>query len=443
MPTLKRAYQKVPGQHLELEWLVLTRQDLMKLNPKESRNVGLALSAQKDFFEHGEGGIEQVIKDYVERSFLAKKNEHLGMDAKSVKRFKNEANTSIKTTVNDIFVSLFGKERAEKIIKGSSQGPAGFVGYVTGFALPIETSTICIKQPEDPVVNLDQEKDNPDSVYIEIDVDYLPISSRESGNRIIGAIPGPLKVRFNLHTKMEGLIPLPIFGKEKVGFELDQLQTTNEDIWRMFRGEMLDENEIKRKYCQPRFVYEASRSALKQTLASERVDREIKIHAERVLSESDHLYANNASREDTLKLAEILQDTNKLVELPREHNEQAFNRVLNRYKQDARTISKYSRWKILGGVMLALAGVAAIVVSGLAAAASLGVLAPVSVGGVVLGAAAVSAGVAVVSGALGVVAGVGSGLLFWKSKPPLRSAMKDFADVIEKKNSVPVLTKNR
>jgi hypothetical protein len=423
-------YSMIPLQDVtpRLPMLRLTLDHLKRLKLSDSYNQALAQAANKDFFEQGEGGIAQLKSDCLEREFLIKLTRHFGMDIRSVARFNLEENHSIIETLKSALITWFGADKAEDILKAHSQGPGGFIGFVSGWAFPPnEDSTITIKQPENPSINLDMDEDG--EIYIDVKVDMFPIISRQRGNECIGAIPGPLSARYKLISKKQGIIG---FRSNNWGYQLEYIESPNPDLIKIFRGEKPNENEIQARYCNLHQVYQLARSDLKKCLQDERMDETLKQHAKMVLEEADRLQQQRPSNADTRKLTQVLRDTTSLINLPREYNEAKYARLLNQYKQDAETISRRSGWKIFGGVMLCLVGVAAIGLSGFVAAASLGALSPFSIGGIVFGASALAAGISLGTGVtLGVGSFIGSGLLFYKSKPPLRTAMSKFAETIE------------
>jgi hypothetical protein len=127
-------------------------------------------------------------------------------------------------------------------------------------------------------------------------------------------------------------------------------------------------------------------------------------------------------------LIKIINVTAKIVVGYENHDGgmKGYNKEFSRYHNLSSDIRHFPLGKILVGAMLALIGTAIIVMSGIIAVASFGLLAPFSVLGIVFGASTVVGGVACGVGALGMGSVMASGMTFFSAvkKTPLRSEMK-------------------
>ena len=100
------------------------------------------------------------------------------------------------------------------------------------------------------------------------------------------------------------------------------------------------------------------------------------------------------------------------------------------FHQLAKKVRTFPVGKILGGIMLGLLGTVVVAASGIVAAASFGLLAPIAAFGAVLGTSMAVGAVATVAGALGAGAVMGSGMLFFSAakKDALHESMKGLED---------------
>jgi hypothetical protein len=193
----------------------------------------------------------------------------------------------------------------------------------------------------------------------------------------------------------------------------------------MVKGNFVDEAIIQKHYCNQE--YNTARTQLIHTLVNANTDPLLRVHGTRVLREIDKLQCDPKSKVPSADLAKEFVATRELIQAPTPAR-------IDQYTKRAETIQKRSWGKILGGVMLGLAGA---VVVGLAiglAVVSFGAAAPISIFGATIGASMILGGIAVGTGTAGFAASMGAGLWIGKelSKKPLRTEMEALSAVAKK-----------
>lgn len=129
------------------------------------------------------------------------------------------------------------------------------------------------------------------------------------------------------------------------------------------------------------------------------------------------------------KLTQILRLTKSIVAGPDEEGrgDKQYREDLKSYHKLANSIRKFPFGKLLAGAMLTLIGVVLVVLSGIIAAASYGLTAPVSLFGAEFGTSMAVGGVFTVLGAFGAGSVMGGGITFFSATRPnmLRSEMRN------------------
>jgi hypothetical protein len=168
--------------------------------------------------------------------------------------------------------------------------------------------------------------------------------------------------------------------------------------------------------------YQAAKAILEDTVASSsKSSPYLKAYGRKILAEVESLKASNSLGD----LTETLKVTNATLLDPSEAKVQACIAQANKI------IAKPSMGKILGGLLLGLAGAAIVVASLGVAAISFGLLAPVTVAGVTLGTSLITGAATVVAAAAGAGLTYGGGRFFGKGLPinkkPLVSIVHNLA----------------
>lgn len=178
-------------------------------------------------------------------------------------------------------------------------------------------------------------------------------------------------------------------------------------------------------------VYERAMEGLREAMGALQASQRDALHvdASRVYSTVSKLRLDSKNKITDDKFAEILRVTTGIITHPDAHTggKVGYQNDLVSYTQLSQEVSHFPLGKVLAGVMLALVGAALIAISGIVAAASFGLVAPISMFGAVVGASMVVGGVMVALGVVGMGAMIGSGMLLFDAgrKNQLKQEMQD------------------
>lgn len=265
-----------------MKYKILLREFLkISENQTNQRNKGLETFINDGFFSAGEGNkrnnnnpnagevseqndnnqninaaLERLYLDLI-RSTYANNKPYMGLvDPKDpefdqkIEGTKRKYNNNI-VAIRELLIDLFGDEKTvEQLAMGFNQMPNIFLKTIPQESLLSQDELILSAPGKDQwKSNLYQDKDN--TIKMKVTVEKYPI--KDTNNKIVGYLQGPVEATFKLmqHPKTA-----------EWGFQLIQLETDNDDIEKMYRGDMFSEAEINFKY-----VNDPQKSGLAKKLA--------------------------------------------------------------------------------------------------------------------------------------------------------------------------------
>ncbi|MBA3661933.1 MAG: hypothetical protein H0W64_09405 [Gammaproteobacteria bacterium] len=219
----------------------ITRQALIDLyqNQKEGlKNLNLRSLGAANFFEAGAGGFQQFKYDYYDRNFQCKGKVKLDL---------GERNDHSPEEIKQKLSELFGETNVDKIIAAHSQGPTAFVSFTLNFGLAsnaqidevtkekdntqqIQEAQFSIKQDTQVVSNLDINEKG--EIILSCKSKGFELISRETA-KTIEYFSAPVNSYYQLK-EIKGVW----------GYELIKIETNHELISRIFRDELVSEEDI-------------------------------------------------------------------------------------------------------------------------------------------------------------------------------------------------------
>ena len=209
----------------------ITRKNLLNTN---TNNTVLMQAKEEKLNFPGYGGIQQFIKDCVERGFKVNGFEHLGMARQYIEARKQ--NEDFAEEVKTILGKIMGVQNVNAIIDAHSQHPASLIANTLSAACL--SSRLIIGQCPLAKVNFIKEGDE---IYQVITAPYMPIIIIEPYKQVL--IPGPLTAKFKLMPAKSNY-PKPYY-------QFESLETANADLAKMARGELIDDQELLNLYDNP------------------------------------------------------------------------------------------------------------------------------------------------------------------------------------------------
>lgn len=210
--------------------LRVIRPELLQAN---TNNAVLIQGKEEKLNFPGNGGIQQFIKDYVERNFRVIQFEHLGLTPQYIQARKAE--NDFGNEVKNILAALMGPQNVDAIIEAHSQNPALLIANT--FTAACLSDKLIIGQCTLTDVNLIKEGNE---IYQVISIPYMPIKLMDVDKEIL--IPGPLTAKFKLISNRKDTKPY---------YQFEQLETANLHLAKMARGESITDHELLNCYDNP------------------------------------------------------------------------------------------------------------------------------------------------------------------------------------------------
>lgn len=314
----------IPKKEVSGESITLSNRDLKKLHKKKPiANLALKSGAEEDFFytkdKPGEAtpgdALEQLENDHErdvkindnEKEFFAgvesieltlKELQDLGkkcnkLTPKDLEELKRGHTNPTQEELEELKKNYINNKLAAAILKAQkikklqqvfgddayglyhaySQGPAQLILRTLEDAIAPSIrgqQSLFIKNPpkESRDINIIEENGK---VYLTIKLKNIPIMDDES--QIQGFFnPSENTFRFELKQK-----------HGQWGFEFEKLETADEDLLKIFRGERLPEQTIREKYCPPHVTFNIARSKLINFVNDESKNSSLQKVAEKLL----------------------------------------------------------------------------------------------------------------------------------------------------------------
>lgn len=199
-------------------------------------------------FIKGNNSISTTFLDFM-RTVKANGKKALGMveeidPLQNPESYLNKVQAAIEKYSQDddsvlaAFEELFN-EQGKIILAAHSQTPLLFMQSVVQQAMYKDESGIAIDKPDKNALHVDVTQLRNGEVIMQVTIDEYPIFDIEKGReKPLGKIVGPVTGTFKLKQDDKGVW----------GYQLQKIETDNDDIAKMFMGEMLRGNELKYKY---------------------------------------------------------------------------------------------------------------------------------------------------------------------------------------------------
>lgn len=176
-------------------------------------------------------------------------------------------------------------------------------------------------------------------------------------------------------------------------------------------------------------AYDNARLALEQSIANENNDAALRDQGRKIKEKIEDVKNNNdrTSYSTKMQLAKAMRASKNVIDDPDDVDK------INTLTREAKSVAKRSVGKIIGGLMLGLAGIALIGISVTAAVLSHGLSTPLSLYGIKLGITTIGIGIGIASAA-GLGASIGGGALIFSGakKKPVRKEMEKLAEMARK-----------
>lgn len=228
----------------------ITREEMQRLyaDKKYEDRVAFMYTAGNDFYEPGQGGLKQLIEDYYYRTFILNDHHNMGLHPSRAQLSKEQPRHSDQEILDQLrlIIGTANDELVGHFIEAHSQGIATFVPMILGNGTEdrvsgnITEDSLIIRQPQGSqkisvrVVGGD--------LFLSAEFDQFDVVRAANDKEIVGRFTGPVTTTYKLAQK-DG----------KWAYELMYVETDNEDMIALMRGELLTNKQIIDKYCDKNF----------------------------------------------------------------------------------------------------------------------------------------------------------------------------------------------